>query len=146
MLASSVVQHACSMLCIERKECFWRLNNMSIDACSVRDNGVLLTGWPVTTVRTYIAAAPGLVGRRNGMLVSKLYSSRAITIPFHPCWTLLGQGRHWRARLRCRRSIRIRSKFGRGYNVRILTPTRAATSSYVMVASIVDFQAHCRAS
>ena len=46
---------------------------MSIDACSVLDNRVLLTNWPVTTVRAYISAAPGLVGRQNGMLVSKLY-------------------------------------------------------------------------
>ncbi len=41
------------------------------------------------------------------------------------------------AHLKCQRSVQIHSKFGWGSSVGMLTPTMAATSSYVMDASIL---------
>ncbi len=70
-------------------------------------------------------------------MVRSAYNLRAITIPFQPCWMLCGHGRRCRARSKCQRKVRMRSKLGRGSSVGMLTPTNAATSSYEMVASIL---------
>jgi hypothetical protein len=77
-----------------------------------------------------------VVGIRNGVAVSRAYIFCAITIPFHPCWTLWGHGRRCNAFSKCRCNFRMRSKLGRGSKEGIFVPTRAYTSSYVMVASI----------
>ncbi len=69
-------------------------------------------------------------------MVRSAYNLRAITIPFQPCWTLCGHGSYCKARSKCQRRVRMHSKFGRGSNVGMLFPTSAATSLYVMVASI----------
>ncbi len=113
------------------------LKRLSMEACSVQVNGALLMGCPGIRLRTYVAVAPGSVGRQNGWVVRSAYTLRAITIPFQPCWTLCGHGRHCKACSKCRRRVQMRSKFGRGSSVGMLVPTSAATSSYVMVTSIL---------
>ncbi len=136
--ALRAVKHALSMFCIDRKYALWRLNRLSMEACSVLVNWALLTGCPGVWLRMYIAVTPGSVGRQSSWMVRSAYNSRAITIPFQSCWTLWGHVRRCRACSKCRRKVRMRSKLGRGYSVGMLTPTSAATSSYEMVTSIFN--------
>ena len=106
-------------------------------ACSVRVRGVLFTGSPASVARTYVGVLPGLIGRRNGVAVMRAYIVGTITIPFQPCWTLWGHGRRCSAFSKCRRNFRMRSKLGRGSKGGMFVPTRACTSSYVMVTSMM---------
>ncbi len=84
MLVSRAVKHTLSMFCTNEKYCFLRVNCALMVACSVRFNGVLSPACLANVGQTYTAALPGSFGRQNGLGVRRVYSSWAITIPFHP--------------------------------------------------------------
>ncbi len=76
------------------------------------------------------------VRRRIARTGSSAYIFCTITIPFQPCWTLWGHVRRCNAFSKWRRNFRMRSKLGRGSKEGMFVPTRAYTSSNVMVTSI----------
>ncbi len=123
MLASSALKQACLMFCINKKKCFWRLNVVSMVACSILVSGV--RRW------SYMVLGPGLTGNRNGFAAPtrRALCSQAMIEPFHPWRVDCRHGRHWRARLKWWQRAQMCSKFGRGSNDGILLPTRVATSS-----------------